>query len=58
MYSFKTEFMFEKYLKDLPDAPKYIVCPAVFFMSANKRVFKAATFIVEDNTSWAIKSSP
>ena len=50
--------MFEKYLKDLPDAPKYVVCPAVFFMSANKRVFKAATFLVEYNTSWAIKSSP
>ena len=29
-----------------------------FVLSANKRVFRAATFLVEDNNIWAFKSSP
>ena len=32
--------------------------PRIIFRSADKRVFKAATFLVEDNNRLAMKSRP
>ena len=32
--------------------------PRIIFLSADKRVFKAATFLAEDNNRLAMKSKP